>query len=409
MTPALLAGLLAALAAAPAGQAVKRAIATPVPGTTAVTLDRDVYDRARPDLGDLRVVDDRGAHVPYLLDASADGGEHAWVQPRLLDRGFVRRRSASVTLAFDAPVRKSELAVSLGGENFRRRVRVEGRHAADGAWTTLTDSAYVFAVPGPPPARYETVALPENDFERLRVTVLRGPDDPEVLAIQSVSVRMATARAPDETTLTPSLQRGADGRARETLLTLDLGARFQPVNAVVLEVATLRFWREVIVEAARDRAGRPGGETQWGRVGSGVVYRSAETGRVHERVRVEVSGRERALRLRIRDRDDEPLDIRSVTVRAPRERVVFEARAGRAYALEYGDPARTRPSYDLPRTVHAATWAAEAAPGALGEAEPAPWPHRRAWTERHPGLLMAGLAAAVAALGLLTWRALRVA
>jgi hypothetical protein len=289
---AVAAALTALLAAAPP-QPVRRAIAARAPGRIAVVLDRDVYDRARTDLGDLRVVDDQGAHAPYLLE---------WT---------------------DGP-------------------------------------------PGPAGGR----PRPEREVP-LRPEVRKGPD-----------------------------------RAGETVLTLDLGARAQPVSAVVFEVATPRFLREVIVEAPRPGRLRRDAP-RWMRVASGVVQRTA--GGAPEVLRVEARAREGTLRVRVLDRDDAPLDLRAVTLRAPVERVVFEARAGRSYALEYGRPGRGAPAYDLSRTVDAAAWSREAALASLGPPQSLTSVPRPVWADRHPALLLGGLAVAVAALAVLTWRAVRAA
>jgi uncharacterized protein DUF3999 len=403
------------LAAATPGVAVRRPLEAAVEGKVAVALDADVYERARSDLGDLRVVDDRGAQVPYVLQRVGDGPPATLREPVTVNRGFVRGQGATATLDFGAPALKSELALSLPGDNFRRRVRVEGRNRPDAAWTTLTDGAYVFAVPGPPPARYETVSLPENDYELLRVTVFRAPDDPPVFEIRQARIRPAPARRLREAPLTRTLvSRAEDARTRETVLTLDLGARFQPFVAVTFDVADPRFLREVAVEARR--AGRPGKDgaappPYWIAVATGALYRYEEAGRVHERLRVEACGREQALRVRVRNRDDHPLDLRGLSVLVPVERVVFEARPPRLYAVEYGLPERSAPSYDMARTVgDTDRWAADAAPAALGPAQPVTGGAARvAWTERHPALLWAGLVAAVAVLGALTWRAIRAA
>ena len=119
------------------------------PGKVVLTLDREVYERARPDLGDLRVVDETGAHAPYLLDRVGSDPEPTFRAPVAFNRVFVRGRSASVTLDLREPMLKSELVLSLPGDDFRRRVKVEGRNKHERSWTTITDGAYVFAVPAP--------------------------------------------------------------------------------------------------------------------------------------------------------------------------------------------------------------------------------------------------------------------
>jgi hypothetical protein len=125
--------------------------------------------------------------------------------------------------------------------------------------------------------------------------------------------------------------------------------------------------------------------------------------------RSEVPSRERVLRLRVRNGDDRPLELRGVAVRVPVERAVFEAAPGGRYRLVYGSNAAA-PRFDLARSVgDARAWAASAVPVPLGAARRLAAPPAAAlpWTERHPALLWGGLVAVVVVLGLLTARALR--
>ena len=123
----------------------------PVPAASWSPSTGDVYEGARADLGDLRVVDASGAEVPYLLERVEDAAALPAQRPRIGNRSFLRGQEAQATLDFGAPTLKTELTLALSGDNFRRRVKVEGRARTDPRWATLTDAAYVFAVPGRPP------------------------------------------------------------------------------------------------------------------------------------------------------------------------------------------------------------------------------------------------------------------
>jgi hypothetical protein len=386
-----------------------------------VVLDRDVYEHARADLGDLRIVDGEDRPVPYLLERV---GEEAPTlkRPVILNRGFVRGQSASATLDFGGPVLKRELFLSLSGDNFRRRVVVDGRSSHDEPWTTITDSAYVFAVPAASAAgggdavarRYETVTLPENDQPLLRVTVLRGEDETGDLEIRDVQAGTAAWRRPREVRMAPRVIKTEDAARRETLLTLDLGARHQPFRSVSIEVRDPRFFRGVTVEARPEplRTARAGEVLPpWTGLGECAIYRYEVHGRTVENLRLDLSGRHRTLRLRIHNRDDAPLALGAVSVGVPVERLAFEAVPERRYRLRYGAPALGAPAFDLPRTVgNAALWTAAAEEGRLALPVPVAVPAARIpWTERHPALLWAGLLATVVILGLVTRRALRAA
>lgn len=381
------------------------------PGRVAVVVDRHVYGAAQPDLHDLRVLDEQGRLVPFVLDQASFTVETR-LEGAVLNREFEKGRSESLTLDFGRAVRKNALALTLAGDNFRRRVSVEG--SDDGRlFNSLTDDAYVFAVPGNPPARFETVRLPENDRRFLRVTVHHDAEDPRRVEILAAAALAGPRRVARTETLTPQLSRFEDPERRETQLVLDLGVRDQPFEEIRLDVADASFFRRVVVEARRDDvAPRSDGEARaarWVSLGEAALYRYVENGQLREQASIVLTGRERALRLRVRNRDDRPLAIRAVTLQAPVERVLFEAASGHSYRLRYGGSPAAAPEFDLRRTAgDPASFGAAATEARLGEPRRvAEGADTRPWTERHPRVLWAGLVLVVAALGAVTWRALR--
>jgi hypothetical protein len=129
VVPALQGSMLAAAAglsaAPPRPPAFERAVEAAGPGRLAISLDRDVYEGARDDLGDLRVIDDRGREVPYWLDrGEAASSERR--QPEIRNRGFLRGRQATAVLDFGSvlevgPRPRSRARTSAAGsyEGFR--------------------------------------------------------------------------------------------------------------------------------------------------------------------------------------------------------------------------------------------------------------------------------------------------
>jgi len=116
----------ALLAAGPEPPATfERGIDVGRPGKVVPTLDREVYERARPDLGDLRVVDETGADAPYLLERVGSDPEPTFREPVAINRVFVRGRSASVTLDLREPMlRRAQRSVSFAAS---RRIHSDAR------------------------------------------------------------------------------------------------------------------------------------------------------------------------------------------------------------------------------------------------------------------------------------------
>jgi len=332
--------------------AFEREVRTPGAGLVAVRLDRHVYEAARSDLGDLRVLEGSATSVPYTLDRGFPPARPER-RPEIRNRGVVPGGAATAVLDFGERVTKTRLALRLSGDNFRRRVVVEG--SDDGrSWVTLTDEAWVFAIPGVEPARYEVVTLSENDFGQLRVTVHPDPRERKRVSIEDAWLPSGGHRARREESLAPQWSRAAVKDSQETWLTIDLGARHQPFQGIVLDVEDERFFRDVRVEAREDpvlsASESVAPPDQWRPVGGGMIYRLEHGGELEESLRVDVAGRARVLRLRLRNRDDRPLRITDVSVVVPVERLLFEA-ADDDYTLTYGAPKLAAPTYDLARTL----------------------------------------------------------
>jgi hypothetical protein len=399
--------LLPAAASSSTPPAYERSIEVDAPGRVSVRLDRDVYEAARADLGDLRVSDQRGRDVPYLIDRAEPPGLPE-ARPAIRNRGWRADGAATAVLDFGRRLGKRRLQLRLSGDNFRRRVTVQG--GDDGvSWLTLVDEAWVFAVPGPEPFRYEKVDLPENDFPLLRVVAHAAPDEKDRPAIDDAWVSGDGTPPRGEERLVARWREAQDPKTRETWLTLDLGARHQPFHAVELDVTDERFFRQARVEARHDPRS-PEGAVWWEEIGRGALYRLEHEERRRECLRIEARGRARSLRVRVGNLDDRPLHVREVALRVPVEWLLFEAERPGRHRLTYGSAGRTAPSYDLARTAgDLGAWREAARPARLGPPRwlAVPGHEDRPWTERHPSLLWGGLLAVVVALGALTWRALR--
>ena len=216
----------------------------------------------------------------------------------------------------------------------------------------------------------------------------------------------ATGRGGRVETLAPRWSEAQDANARETWLTLDLGARHQPFLAVEIDVADERFFREVRVEARCDPRRRPVADVGRDRPGCDP---SAGARGPAPRVPGDRGGA-----------GSEPCASGSGTgtIDRCRSRAVG-ASAGRAPALRgvvaRGVPADLRLRGSGDPVVRSRAHRGRSRGGALRRnrlASARRIASRRSasrlpWTERHPSLLWGGLLAVVLALGALTYGALR--
>jgi len=158
-------------------------------------LTPDVYNAARPDLGDIRLTDSSGKQVAYIIARPQDRTERQQYKPSVINRSTNAENAATVTLDFGQKVVKNSIEVITKGDNFRRMVKIEGSND-NTEFFTLVKRAYVFAVGQDkhPRQQLSGVGLPTNDYRYLRITVWPMPDEknsPVIEEVKSSTAKMA--------------------------------------------------------------------------------------------------------------------------------------------------------------------------------------------------------------------------
>jgi hypothetical protein len=374
------------------------------------TLTSAVFDKARPDLADLRLYDAGGRTVPYALRVRRARDEQQPLFAREFNRATNPDRSVELRLDLgERPPEHNGVEVVTRGEDFRRRLEVEG--SDDGkSWSKLLDKAYLvhFRV-GDKTVDIHQAAYPPSRFRYLRLRVFpdRGlADDAPAVASASVlhkvqvvgEVRIAQAN------LGPRQADPGDG-GPGSIWPIDFGGDAVPVERLTFDVADKEFVRPFRLEAVDADGLRTF-------LASGEWQRT-----LGDEQPLEITFREvpaRRLRLVVTDFRNHPLDIRSVTYSAPARQVVFEPKPELAHPLRlyFGNPKAGAPHYDFAATLPATLNPAPER-GSLGDLTRNPdyRPPLKPWTERWPWLvyLVLGPAAVVllAILGALGREAVR--
>lgn len=320
-----------------------------------------IYDAARLDLADIRLIDAGGEQVPYVLAKARDVTERLKYSPALINRSTNMEGSAMVTLDFGKQVVKNSIEVKTGGNNFRRAVKIEGSND-NVEFFTVVEEAYVFAIDYN--TRFEQVDLPANDYRYLRITV-------EPMATEEKSPVIETVRAfkherkPAKRQAVKMVQLGhsENEKNKSSIYIYDLTYRRLPVSEIELEVADNAFYRYVTIQG-RDEHTRKVEidsednrqrfrevEVPWKGIVSGTVYRYPETsGENRQNLVLHVpSGRRiyRYLTIVINNYDDQPLTINSTSAKMIADNIVFSTQEDIAPTLYVGSPSAGKPIYDL--------------------------------------------------------------
>jgi hypothetical protein len=370
---------------------------TPGDGLSVVKLDRDVYIGSSNAIADLVVIRD-GQEVPFLLSAPEPDQEEKQGVERLLNEAVVPGEGLQFTIHLKRSAEHNSILLHTDEQNFRHRVRIET--SQDGVrWAIARNDGAIFNFSQDGREFSSTIVqYPVSTRPFLRVTIFGWTKMGAVTAAIVEHKEAQPAVYEVFSTLVPQIWE--DSATKSTVATVDQGVTGLPVTRIRLETSSPQFQRAVAIETSDDGQ-------QWQYLGQDVIARLPGPEFREESLELHAPGAHRYLRLRIYNRDDQPIQIGHLSLDGLVREIKFLAPAEGSYWLYYGNPAARLPEYDLRavlarRSFHETSWTLGAA-GANPAYHPPP-PPRKPWSEQHPAILYTVLGGAVLALGIATLR-----
>lgn len=356
-------------------------------GSAPVVIEPDgpMFEHARVEFVDLRVLDADGSTVPWrslplpsvaglepvaVLNSGTEGGRAV----ALLDLG--PRREVRDRVELDVP-----------DTGFVGRVVVLGADRPDGPFTRLSATG-IYDVRGARHARSATAVFPATIFRYLLVRATG------VSRIAGAKVS-GKERRPRTVVRAPRRISTHESGAR-TVVTLDFGSRRLPVDELRVSARSGRYDRPIVVGASND------GRT-WRSVAAARISRFAGSSSAP----IPIGVRARFVRVGIENGDDAPLVGIEVIATSRSRALVLEGGHPLPYRLFYGVPGLHAPNYEFARIPFAASQATLT--GVLGPEGPNPAFEEpgEPFGERYGWLVQVALALAalvVAAAGFLAFR-----
>lgn len=358
-------------------------------------LGPSVFDRARVDLDDLRLYDARDREIPFKVEVRRAVDRQTELKARTFNQIRNPDRSASISLDLGVePAENNAIEVLADGNNFRRRVRLEGS-SDEKQWGVLFDNQYLVRYRvGPVIIDVHQFTYPPSRLRYLRVQVFpETGNDQDKPTITGVAV-FHSVKEPGEyltqpARLEPRQATPVMGSPGSSWF-IDLGSEATWCERLRFDIEDADFARHWELSAEEDDLTfRPLTQGEWRR----------RPGAAKTAMEIELPSEvlTKRLRLQVVDNRNPPLNITAVTYTAPVRRVIF-ARAGVVGPLRlyFGNPNGRAPQYDfarnLPETL--APSPDRCITGTVAEPNPVYQPVPKPWTERFPWAVYVILSAA---------------
>ena len=383
-------------------------------GQTCAVVDPGVFARASNGLADLRLYQDAAStpvETPYVLRAAAPVASTNQSVP-VLNLG----KSGSQTV-FDAAMPAgsyTDLQLDIDGQNFLATVTVSGSQTQTSSSRTKLGSFTIFDLTQQRLGRSTVLHLPQSDFRFLHFQIA-GPIAPE--NVTGLSVMEVPVTQPKYVTVTQTATGTQKGR--DSIFEFTVPAR-TPVDRIVFVPGAQpsSFSRDVQVKVApvarppaNDSTEPPPPATATGNI---LRVHSTQDGHRIDEEHLAVDAPQvdfdspAKWTVTIENGDDAPIQITSIQLEMTEHDLCFDATAGAAYTLYYGDSVLAAPQYDYATLFVPAANATAAQLGAE-TANPAyqPRPDTRPFTEKHPALLWIALILVMVLLGAVAIRSVK--
>ncbi|HUA38239.1 MAG TPA: DUF3999 family protein [Candidatus Sulfopaludibacter sp.] len=334
----LLAGFSAIAVNLPADWQHEQTFNVPTTGLVKINLPVETLDAARPALEDLRLYDDAGNEIPYVLARPVPSPKI--VQNAESFQVLLNANSTVITLETGLARPLEAVTLDTPAMNFIKAARVESSN--DGKnWRELAQGRPIFRQPYG--AANSKISFPPTTTKWLRLTVDDQRSQP--VPFTGALVYAATGEAAPVETIPVTITEREENPG-ETRLALDLGAVNLDIASLQFETAEPLFTRQVSIAVPQISEDAIREQT----IGQGVIYRVAIEGQsASENLSLPLENqiRSRELILFIKNGDSPPLALKAVRAERRPIYVLFLARQPGVFYLLTGNARCAAPRYDL--------------------------------------------------------------
>jgi uncharacterized protein DUF3999 len=366
-----------------------------------VTVPEDVFRESTAPLPDLRVIDDAGAEIPYVVRTREGSTSTVSIPAKLIEKSFAPGSYTQVVVDEGAKTPfHNALEIQTSEPDFIEWVSVEASDDAH-VWRIVQARAPLFRFQQQSLTGTQTISYSENNARYLRIRIL---DPAKQFPVAGINVLYKTATPPERVPVNASFTPGTSPSAGRSAWAYDFSFVGVPISSVEFDVAMpAEFIRSVQIFGSSD--GR-----EWQPFAQGEIYRYRQGEAAQQQMNLTIpygGAQSRYWKVEIVNGNDAPLEGVALHLYATPRHVFFEQQPGRNYRLLYGQVRARAPQYDLERRLN--TKQEEAAVG--GQVGPeemnSQYSDPRPWSEKNGYVLWIVMGAAILLLGYSAIRSLR--
>lgn len=336
-------------------------------------LDSETYEIVKPDYADIRIVQDNGSAIPFIIRRQRKSREKIIEKKYPADiENLIKNDDNSIELI----IKPRQVNTGITGividtplRDYERSVSVYRRSSGPEEWIAIATNELLYDYSRFADVYNKTIYFPEGGYERLKIKIHAVTD---VQTSRMIELKETfTATKPTVRTETKSLERRPfrvnavqvlvrhakeviESVSEQTYQPVDvriengesettsavIETRCQPITQIGVKTDSRNFSRPIVVEKADN--------DEWRRLWSDNIYDLSYRRLQKRRVNVKFpETRDRKIRLKIDNGDNPPISIAGVELSGNVYEIVFLAEPEAGYRLYYGHHGAEKREYDV--------------------------------------------------------------
>ncbi len=342
----------------------------------AVPIDSDVYAATKNDFADLRIIDAQGQAVPFVLQKATETKpqiiRHSWKAAKVSLKPLQDEGLEILVQLDEKDEQPNGVRLITPLKNFEQRVRVFGKRNGEEE-KPLVPEGVVFDYSQYMDVSQNEIRLPKSTDREFRIvidgltsdqesqlldlarklrsgkeeertertTIQRRPFRIDRIEFWSEETQRNTVR--DKTANYPVKEFRVSEDKEQHQTVIEVHTRREPIVLFRVETAGRNFSRRAVVQVPETR----GVKTDWREIGRATVSRFEFRDLRQEHLEIALpETRQETFRIRIDNRDSQPLEITGVEAEGHIDQVVFLAAANGSYRIRYAADESEVPQYD---------------------------------------------------------------
>ncbi|TSD01971.1 MAG: Uncharacterized protein Athens071425_220 [Parcubacteria group bacterium Athens0714_25] len=312
-------------------------------GLIKVGFDDEIFTHSNGDFGDIRIVENENREVPFKLFSGNSGVSNEAYPVKMINNSYVTDENSSVVLDLGSDGKLvNSLILATDSQNYQRNVIVYGSSDMKN-WNVIKDDAYIYDytdAKGNFKAFNNIIQFKEEViFPYLKVEIGNQGGFPVRVASAQVKHFVKQKAQEFKRELKFNVQKNEQRKSTEVIA--DLGASGIPVGRLNLRAEGSNFNRGVIIYSGNN-------PDNFKKIAQGYIFNYATvkfSGENSELNFPEIT--DRYIKLEVLNKDDEPLNFKSITAYSIYREIIFQVNGNEKYRLYYGNSKAEYPQYDI--------------------------------------------------------------